>query len=156
MPKPVRPKEILGLTLPVTGKVNNVKMGYSPVILEFELADFSGEINMNNAMTSFELHVDGQLTHFYFWTFKETAPDVAKVQLRLEWPLDAEDFDKVEVSLRPIALVKATPRAFITKHEGAKSDLTIIVTEVYANGMTKEVTETFPVDSNHAGTFKVG
>jgi len=58
------------------------------VIFEFELEDVDGEINMNNAMTSFDLTVDGAKTHFYFWKF-DTQPDGhAKVQFRLEWPVE--------------------------------------------------------------------
>ena len=124
--------------------------------MDFELKDFSGEINMNNAMTSFELHVNGQLTNFYFWTFKETSPGVAKVQLRVEWPIDAEDFDKVDVSLRPVPLEKAIAGALITKHDDSKDDITITVTEIFANSTTKEIKETFPIDSNFTGVFKVG
>ena len=46
------------------------------------------EINMNNAMTTFGLTADGAKTHFYFWKF-DTQPDGhAKVQLRLEWPVE--------------------------------------------------------------------
>ena len=60
----------------------------SKVILEFELEGVSREINMNNAMTTFGLTVDGAKTHFYFWKFDSQPDGHAKVQLRLEWPVE--------------------------------------------------------------------
>ena len=84
---PVRPAETAALVAPVSGKIveGSLKM-ISQVLLEFELEDFSGEVTMNNAPASFDLRVDGQLEHFYFWTFEDLGNGVAKVQLRLEWP----------------------------------------------------------------------
>ncbi|MCL2163949.1 MAG: hypothetical protein FWH55_06050, partial [Oscillospiraceae bacterium] len=154
--RPVRPYESLLLSKPVTGEISNIHIPYSPVLVEFELANYSGEVTMDNAPNSFELFVNGKLTHFYFWTFEEIAPGVAKVALRLEWPLDPDDFDKVTITLRPVPLEKVTPTAFVTKLNGNKNDLTISVVELYANGMTKETTKTYSIDNNAAGTYAVG
>jgi hypothetical protein len=95
--RPVRPAEIQELVKPVTGLISNVSITYSPVLVEFKLANFSGEVTTNNAPTSFDLYIDGQLTHFYFWSFKEDA-GLATVTLRIEWPLEADA--KVAVVLR--------------------------------------------------------
>ncbi len=87
VPMPVRPAETAALVAPVRGKIveGSLEM-ISKVLLQFELEDFSGVIDMNNAMTSFDLRVNGQKTHFYFWTFEDIGNNTAKVQLRLEWP----------------------------------------------------------------------
>jgi hypothetical protein len=60
----------------------------SKVIFEFQLEGVRGEINMNNAMTTFGLRVDDKKTHFYFWKFDARPDGRAKVQLRLEWPVE--------------------------------------------------------------------
>ena len=89
VPMPVRPAELAALVAPVGGKIveGSLKMA-SKVIVEFELEDFTGELNMDNAATSFDLRIDGALTHFYFWTFEDLGNGTAKVQLRIEWPVE--------------------------------------------------------------------
>jgi hypothetical protein len=86
---PKRPAEIAALVAPVSPRIaaGSLRM-VSKVILEFELEDIHGEINMNNAMTTFRLTVDGAKTHFYFWKFDMQSDGRAKVQLRLEWPVE--------------------------------------------------------------------
>jgi hypothetical protein len=96
--KPVRPANIAALVAPVTGTVVAGSVTTPrPVLVQFELTNPSGAVTMNNAPASFELKVNGQLTHFYFWTYTEAA-GVATVTLRLEWPL--EPGDTVEVATR--------------------------------------------------------
>lgn len=89
VPMPKRPAEIAALVAPVSTRIaaGSLRM-VSKVILEFELEDIHGEINMNNAMTTFRLTVDGAKTHFYFWKFDMQSDGRAKVQLRLEWPVE--------------------------------------------------------------------
>jgi hypothetical protein len=41
---------------------------------------------MDNAPTSFEVYVDGELTYFTFYSCKVTG-NTAVVKLRLEWPI---------------------------------------------------------------------
>ena len=89
VPMPARPAEIAALVAPVkAGIVAGSLRMVSKVIFEFELEDVNGEINMNNAMTTFGLTVDGAKTHFYFWKFDKQPDGRAKVQLRLEWPVE--------------------------------------------------------------------
>ena len=95
---PVRTPEIAALVAPVSGKIveGSLKM-ISKVLFEFELEDFTGALNMNNAAVSFDLRVNGQKTHFYFWTFEDIGNNVAKVQLRLEWPEENDPTLKLTV-----------------------------------------------------------
>jgi hypothetical protein len=89
VPMPTRPAEIAALIAPVkAGIVAGSLRMVSKVIFEFELEDVNGEINMNNAMTTFRLTVNGAKTHFYFWKFDRGPDGHAKVQLRLEWPVE--------------------------------------------------------------------
>lgn len=89
VPMPARPAEIAALVAPVEARIiaGSLRM-VSKVILEFELEDGSRKIDMNNAMTTFALEVDGTKTHFYFWKFETQPGGHAKVQLRLEWPVE--------------------------------------------------------------------
>jgi hypothetical protein len=89
VPMPPRPAEIAALVAPVkAGIVAGSLRMVSKVILEFELEGVNGEINMNNAMTTFRLTVGGAKTHFYFWKFDMRPDGHARVQLRLEWPVE--------------------------------------------------------------------
>jgi len=67
--------------------------------------------------------------------------------------LNAYEFRFIEV-LPPF--VGATASAFVTKQNGNKNDLTITVTELYADGSENLITETFSIDNNEAGTYEVG
>jgi len=89
VPMPTRPPEIAALVAPVEAGIaaGSLRM-VSKVIFEFELENVKSEINMNNAMTTFRLTVDGAKTHFYFWKFNRQPDGRAKVQLRLEWPVE--------------------------------------------------------------------
>jgi hypothetical protein len=91
--KPVRPAELEALIQPVHGTVpdHNAKVLSRPVLVQFGFENYDGAVTSNNASTSFELKVNGKYTHFYFWDFKETAPGVAEVTLRLDWPLEPGD-----------------------------------------------------------------
>jgi len=51
----------------------------------------------------------------------------------------------------------AVPSAFVTKLNGNKNNLTIMVDVLYGNGDLKEVIEkTFSIDNNAANTYEVG
>lgn len=53
-------------------------------------------------------------------------------------------------------LVGATPAAHVEKRSGATNDLTVTVTEAYADGSTSQDAETFAIRNNAAGTYDVG
>jgi predicted phosphodiesterase len=55
-----------------------------------------------------------------------------------------------------VKFVSATPDAFVTKLNGNQNDLTITVTDLYADGTTNAVTTTFKINNNAAGTYEVG
>ena len=55
-----------------------------------------------------------------------------------------------------ILLDKAVPSASVEKLNGNKNNLTVTVTETYADGSKKFVTKTFSIDNNAAGTYAVG
>ncbi len=106
---PVRPAAIKALVRPVEGKVIDGSITMPrPVLVQFKMEYYGGEITMNNAPSSFELKIDGKLTHFYFWDFEEDN-GVAKVTLRLEWPV--ERGANVEIS-NTVTTVSATPDNF--------------------------------------------
>jgi hypothetical protein len=52
--------------------------------------------------------------------------------------------------------LKPTVSAFVTKLNGNKNDLTIIVTEFNSNGVSNEIKKTFSINNNAAGTYQVG
>ena len=49
-----------------------------------------------------------------------------------------------------------TPSAFVEKLNGNKNNLTITVTETNSDGTTDNITKTFSIDNNAAGTYVVG
>lgn len=104
--KPERPAEIEALVAPVGGTlVGEPALTDHPVLIAFTLEDYAGEVTMNNAPNSFELTIDGQATHFYFWSFEETG-DQAVVTLRVEWPVD----ETADIQLKVVdALVVEEP-----------------------------------------------
>jgi len=53
-------------------------------------------------------------------------------------------------------LVDLLPKAFVTKLNGNKNNLTITVTETYVDGTVEVYTKTFSIDNNAAGTYMVG
>ena len=55
-----------------------------------------------------------------------------------------------------VRFVSATPAASVKKQSGNQNELTITVTELYADGSTNEITETFKISNNAAGTYAVG
>ncbi|MCL2877386.1 MAG: hypothetical protein FWF13_01245, partial [Acidobacteria bacterium] len=55
-----------------------------------------------------------------------------------------------------VRLVSATPEASVNKLNGNKNDLTITVTELYADGRKAVVKETISINNNAAGTYNVG
>ena len=96
--KPQRPPELKALIKPVSGTItdDSTEILSRPVLVQFGFENYDGNITSNNVSTSFELKVNGKYTHFYLWDFKEKAPGVATVTLRLDWPLEKDD--EVEVS----------------------------------------------------------
>ncbi|MFA1820979.1 hypothetical protein ACDX78_12480 [Virgibacillus oceani] len=95
--KPERSDEIETLVKPVAGEIVNGSITMPrPVLVQFELENYDGVITSNNAQTSFELKIDGQPTHFYFYSLDEDN-GVATVTLRLEWPVE----DGAEISVEP-------------------------------------------------------
>ena len=95
--KPERPAEIESLVTPVACEIADGSITMPrPVLVQFELENYGGAITLNNAQTSFDVMVDGQRTHFYFWDFEEDN-DTAIVTLRLEWPLE----EGAEISVKP-------------------------------------------------------
>jgi len=91
--KPVRPAELEALIKPVYGTIpnHNATVLSRPVLVQFAFENYDGAVTSNNVSSSFELKVNGKHTHFYFREFKETAPGVALVTLRLDWPLEPGD-----------------------------------------------------------------
>ena len=55
-----------------------------------------------------------------------------------------------------VRLVSATPEASVNKLNGNKNDLTITVTELYADGRKAVVKVTISINNNAAGTYNVG
>lgn len=96
MKKPERPAEVETLARPVAGDIvdDSITMP-RPVLVQFELENYDDLITSNNAQTSFEVKIDGQPTHFYFYNLEENN-DVATVTLRLEWAVE----DGAEISVK--------------------------------------------------------
>lgn len=136
--KPVRPAEVEALVAPVTGNAGEVTRTHRPVVVEFDITDYSGEVTMDNAPTTFELYVNDELTHFYFWNFEENEDGSATVQLRVEWPIagDADlrvEMASTEAPLNPVVTgVKADPASM--EAEGGYSTITLTGTEL-SNGI---------------------
>ena len=91
--KPVRPAELEALANPVHGTItnHNATILSRPVLVQFGFENYDGAVTSNNALNSFQLKVNGKYTHFYLREFKETAPGIATVTLRLDWPLEKGD-----------------------------------------------------------------
>jgi hypothetical protein len=54
-------------------------------------------------------------------------------------------------------MVEPAPSAFVTKLNGNQNDLTITVTEIYADGTTEPpITMTFKINNNAEGVYDVG
>ncbi|MCL1815970.1 MAG: hypothetical protein FWG43_00010 [Clostridiales bacterium] len=104
--KPVRPAEIAALATPVSATVVESPVTMPrPVLVQFEVKDYSGKITNNNAQTSFELYVNGQLTAFYFWSFEEKE-GAATVTLRVDWPMAADALITVKALVNATELVQ--------------------------------------------------
>ncbi|MCL2367004.1 MAG: hypothetical protein FWC75_08200 [Oscillospiraceae bacterium] len=103
--RPIRTPEIAALAAPVAATVveDSIRIPSRPILVAFEITDFGDDvITNNNVQTSFDLKINGQYTHFYFWDFEvheveavedesqaETAT-IATVTLRLDWPLASD------------------------------------------------------------------
>ena len=153
--RPERSDEQLALVTPVVGDIAGARLigGHTANIVRFEFSGFNAPITMDNAPPSFEVFIDGALTHFTFYNYNETAPGIATIDLRLEWPVDTKA--EVSVSLRPVG-AELTLDAFVTKLNGNKNDLTITVVEVLSYGKTNIYKQTFSINNNAAGTYQVG
>ena len=53
-------------------------------------------------------------------------------------------------------ITDVTPTASVKKLNGNKNELTIVIAEKFSNGVIDKITETFSIDNNAAGTYKVG
>ncbi len=95
--RPERPAEIAALTAPVTGGISDVKLGERPVVVEFTLSAPSAKVTPDNAASSFDLTVNGEKKHFYFWKYEEESGK-AKVSIRMEFPADRNA--EIKVALR--------------------------------------------------------
>jgi hypothetical protein len=116
--KPVRSAAVEALVAPVAGAIvdGSIVRLKQPVLLKFDIKDLSGDVTVNNAPTSFELYIDGKLTHFYFREFKKAA-DFATVTLRVDWPIEAGA--KIEVKLRGAAAVTVLEEVVVEEVEAA-------------------------------------
>jgi hypothetical protein len=131
---PNRPAEVQALVEPVLGRVSNVRVPSRPIVVEFDLADYTGEVTKNNAQTSFDLYIDGQLTHFYFWEFIEQGNGVAKVALRLDRPIEREQYDKITIDLRGKATtLKIDENVTVTVQRGGVYKFDLLLNE-YCTG----------------------
>jgi uncharacterized repeat protein (TIGR02543 family) len=111
VPKPERPAELEALVTPVPCIItdDNATILSRPVLIQFELECCAAEITSNNAPTTFKMTIDGDLTHFYFWSFEiDDNTGAITVTLRLDWPVEedaviivteVETADPVEVTL---------------------------------------------------------
>jgi hypothetical protein len=75
-----------------------------PALVQFKIKNYDDLITSNNAQTSFDLKVDGQQTHFYFYNFEENN-GVANVTFRLDWPIE----ESAEVKVRSLKRDAETP-----------------------------------------------
>lgn len=150
--KPVRSSEIEALVRPVKCEiaVDSITMP-RPVLVQFKLENYDGTITRNNAQSSFELKIDGQQTHFYFWDFEEDN-GAAVVTLRLDWPVE----EGAEIEIANVTLVSATPTASVKKINDNENLLTIKVSELYENGSEIVFTTTAVIKNNAEGTYEVG
>jgi len=69
---------------------------------------------------------------------------------------NAAEFGLMHMYAPKIALVSATPAAYVDKITGSKNDLTVTVTELYSDGSMNVITETFTINNNAAGVYDVG
>lgn len=150
--KPVRSTEIEALVRPVECEIVDGSITMPrPVLVQFEIENYDDVITRNNVQNSFELMIDGQKTHFYFWDFEEDN-NVAKVTLRLDWPIE----ESAEIDISVAQLMSVTPTASVEKINDKENILTINVTELYQNGTEIVFTTTSIINNNAEGTYKVG
>jgi hypothetical protein len=88
-------------------------------------------------------------------------------EMRLQSSFESWDFDTIwaitpkvnngfpYLCLRDKTFVSATPSAFVTKLNGNMNDLTITVAELFSDGSTNDITQTFSINNNSAGTYQV-
>ena len=54
---------------------------------------------------------------------------------------------------KPVSVIAS---AYVEKLTGNKNNLTIVVTEYFYSGATRELSKTFSIDNNAADTYQVG
>ncbi|MCL2873512.1 MAG: hypothetical protein FWE29_01115 [Defluviitaleaceae bacterium] len=155
--RPVRTAEISALAAPVSAMVvaGSERIPSRPALVEFDVVYNGQEVTNNNAQTSFDLKIDGQFTHFYFWNF-EVNGDIATVTLRLDWPIT--NGADIEVTSRSI--LTTTPGDFISIRETARNSrqwvISFWVTETFRDGSSRrfatELTLPGP-NANFRGAF---
>jgi hypothetical protein len=97
VPMPERTPEIAALAAPVSATVveGSARIPYRLLLVEFQIENFGDNvITNNNVQTSFDLRVNGQYTHFYFWAFEQDGA-TGTVTVRLDWPLERTDVIQV-------------------------------------------------------------
>lgn len=96
--RPNRTPEIAALAAPVFAEIieNSERIPFRPIVVTFDIVYTGQVITNNNAQTSFDLMVNGQYTHFYFWGFEVCEnEEIATVAVRLDWPLNRNDSVRV-------------------------------------------------------------
>ncbi|MCL2287738.1 MAG: InlB B-repeat-containing protein, partial [Candidatus Bathyarchaeota archaeon] len=79
--------------------------------------------------------------------FDFDTPIVDDVTLTAHWK---EKDDKVPT------VIRVTPSALVTKLNGNMNDLTVTVVELFSDGTTKTLSQTFRINNNAANTYTVG
>jgi len=65
-------------------------------------------------------------------------------------------FTADETPVEEVYVVSVTPTAFVNRLNGNQNELVITVTELFSDGTTTVITETFMIRNNASGTFQVG
>ena len=132
------------------------RYGASPYMLFWE-----------NGVSSTNFTSSGDVVTFRFEILSETAGSPVTIFY------DGAKFDVLDVNLKPVhfevnggsvstpwsneaVLVGAFPSASVKKLNGNKNDLTVSVMETFSDGSTNTITETFSINNNAAGSYRVG
>ena|GEM_PF-2504161 len=122
--RPIRTPEISALAAPVAATVieGSERIPSRPILVEFEIVYNGYEITNNNSQTSFDLRINGQYTHFYFWSFEvNDNGDIAIVTVRLDWPLNRNDYVEVISRVVPTTDITFTLDIFNNGQGGSPS-----------------------------------
>ena len=133
--RPNRTPEVAALAAPVFAQVieGSARIPYRPALVEFDIVYTGQEITNNNAQTSFDLKINGQYTHFYFWNF-EVDGDIATVTVRLDWPLNRSDVVDVTNRVGVIGIEADFISIWETGRNTRIWEITFFVTKTLTNG----------------------